>query len=161
MLLVVAALPVGAPVPDFAAPNQDGKVVKLSELKGRPVLVYFYPKDDTPGCTKQACALRDRFEKFLKAGVVILGVSRQDAASHRAFRAKHRLPFDLLTDADGSVATRLGVETYAVIGIHKRQSLLIGADGRLLEFFATVDPERHADEVLARLAQSASPAAAP
>lgn len=153
-LLVLSALPLGAPVPDFAAPNQDRRLIKLSELRGKPVLVYFYPKDDTPGCTKEACALRDRFAKFQKAGIVILGVSRQDAESHRAFRAKYHLPFDLLTDEDGAVAKLLGVETYAIIGIHKRQSLLIGADGRLIEFFGAVDPETHADEVLAKLAAS-------
>jgi len=150
--LLLAALPVGAPVPDFAAPNQDGKVIKLSELKGKPVLVYFYPKDDTPGCTKEACALRDRFAKFQAAGIVILGVSRQDAKSHQAFRAKYHLPFDLLTDEKGEVAKLLGVETYAIIGVHKRQSLLVGADGTLVEFFGAVDPETHADEVLEKIA---------
>lgn len=153
-LLVLSALPIGAPVPDFAAPNQDGRLIKLSELRGKPVLVYFYPKDDTPGCTKEACALRDRFARFQEAGLVILGVSRQDAESHRAFRAKYHLPFDLLTDEDGAVAKLLGVETYAIIGIHKRQSLLIGADGRLIAFFGAVDPETHADEVLEKLAAS-------
>jgi thioredoxin-dependent peroxiredoxin len=154
LLPLLAALPVGAPVPDFAAPNQDGKVITLSALKGKPVLVYFYPKDDTPGCTKEACALRDRFAKFQAAGIVILGVSRQDAKSHQAFRAKYHLPFDLLTDEKGEVAKRLGVETYAIIGVHKRQSLLVGADGTLLEFFGAVDPETHADEVLEKLASS-------
>lgn len=139
-------------MPDFAAPNQDGKVIKLSELKGKPVLVYFYPKDDTPGCTKEACALRDRFAKFQAAGIVILGVSRQDAKSHQAFRAKYHLPFDLLTDEKGEVAKLLGVETYAIIGVHKRQSLLVGADGTLVEFFGAVDPETHADEVLEKIA---------
>ncbi len=151
-LAMICALPVGAPVPDFSAPNQDGKVVKLSELKGKPILLYFYPKDDTPGCTKEACALRDRFDKFTKAGILIFGISRQDAGSHRAFRAKYHLPFDLLTDSDGELAKRLGVETYPIIGIHKRQSLLIGADGKLIEFFGSVDPEMHADEVLQKLA---------
>ena len=149
--LAVAALPVGSPVPDFTAPNQDGKAVSLTSFKGQPVLVYFYPKDDTPGCTKEACALRDRYATFQKAGIVILGVSRQDAESHRAFRAKYKLPFDLLTDKDGDVAKALGVDTMPVLGIHKRQSLLIGADGKLVAFFHDVDPEKHADEVLALL----------
>jgi peroxiredoxin Q/BCP len=151
-LLVLSSLPVGAPVPDFSAPNQDGKAVTLSEFKGKPVLVYFYPKDDTPGCTKEACALRDRFTKFQAAGIVILGVSRQDGESHRAFRAKYHLPFDLLTDRDGAVSKLLGVETYPLIGVHKRQSLLIGADGKLVAFYGAVDPETHADEVLRTLA---------
>ena len=98
--------------------------------------------------------MRDRFAKFQQAGIVILGVSRQDAESHRAFRAKYHLPFDLLTDQDGAVAKLLGIETYAIIGIHKRQSLLVGADGKLIEFFGAVDPDAHADEVLQKLAAS-------
>jgi thioredoxin-dependent peroxiredoxin len=146
-----AALPIGAAVPDVSAPNQDGKEVKLSELKGKPVLVYFYPKDDTPGCTKQACDLRDRYAQFQKAGIVVLGVSRQDAASHQAFRKKYKLPFDLLTDKDGELAKKLGVELMPVIGIHKRQSLLIGADGKVVAFFPDVDVSAHADLVLKKL----------
>lgn len=149
--LITSALPLGGSVPDFTAPNQDGKPVTLSAFRGKPVLVYFYPKDDTPGCTKQACDLRDRHERFQRAGAVILGVSRQDAASHTAFRAKHRLPFDLLTDADGAIAKALGIETIPLLGVHKRQSLVVGPDGTLLAFFPDVDPGKHAEEVLAVL----------
>lgn len=139
---------VGEVIPDFSAKNQDGKVIKLSDLKGKPVLIYFYPKDDTPGCTKEACELRDNYAKYQKLGAVILGVSKQDAASHRKFREKYHLPFDLLTDEDGSVAKTLGVETMPVVGFHHRQSLLIGSDGKLLKFFEKVDPQLHATEVL-------------
>src|SRR6478672_4717328 len=120
LLALTAGLPAGSPAPDVAAPNQDGKLVKLSELKGKPVLLYFYPKDDTPGCTKEACSLRDDYSRFQKAGAVILGVSRQDAESHKAFRAKYHLPFDLLTDKDGSFAKAFGAETMPVVGYHKR-----------------------------------------
>jgi peroxiredoxin Q/BCP len=158
--LLLSGLAVGSPVPDFSAPNQDGKVVKLSELKGKPVLVYFYPKDDTPGCTKEACSIRDQYARFTKAGLVILGISRQDAESHKAFRAKYHLPFDLLTDKDGDIAKLLGVDSYPLVSMHKRQSLLIDADGKLLEFYGSVDPEKHADEVLAKIEKPA-PAAAP
>jgi peroxiredoxin Q/BCP len=156
--LLLGVLPVGAVVPDFSAPNQDGKVISLGQLRGQPVLIYFYPKDDTPGCTKQACELRDRYERFRKAGVAILGVSRQDSASHRAFKAKHRLPFDLLTDGDGSIARALGVETIPLFGLHKRQSLVVAADGRLLGFLSDVDPSRHADDVLALVEKHDAPA---
>ncbi len=155
----VAGLPPGSPVPAFSAPNQDGKTVSLKDFSGKPVLIYFYPKDDTPGCTKEACALRDRFSRFQKAGAIILGVSRQDAASHRAFREKYRLPFDLLTDKDGDIAKALGVGTVPIIGVHKRQSLLVGADGKLAAFYGDVDPEKHADEVLAQIEKASAPPA--
>src|ERR1700678_2416686 len=94
LLAVLAGLPVGTLAPDVSAPNQDGKLIKLSDFRGKPVLLYFYPQDDTPGCTKDACTLRDDCSRFTKAGAVILGVSRQDADSHKAFRAKYHIPFD-------------------------------------------------------------------
>src|SRR4051812_23472017 len=87
------ALEPGQAAPEFSAKNQDGKTIKLSELKGKPVLMYFYPKDDTPGCTKEACSFRDEYAKFKQKGAVILGVSAQDEASHRKFREKYHLPF--------------------------------------------------------------------
>jgi peroxiredoxin Q/BCP len=142
------ALSPGDKVPDFSAHNQDGKVIKLSELKEKPVLIYFYPKDDTPGCTKEACTFRNEYTKFKKLGAVIFGVSRQDEKSHQKFREKHHLPFDLLVDQDGSLAKALGVSTMPIIGFHKRQSVLIGPDGRLFRFYSDVNPEAHVDEVL-------------
>jgi thioredoxin-dependent peroxiredoxin len=143
-----AGITPGQPAPDFSAPNQDGKTVKLSDLKGKPVLLYFYPKDDTPGCTKEACNFRDEFSKFKESGTVILGVSRQDQKSHQEFKKKHRLPFDLLVDKDGALAKSFGVETMAVVGYHKRQSVLIGPDGKVARFYADVDPQKHTQEVL-------------
>jgi peroxiredoxin Q/BCP len=145
--LLAAGIAPGTAIPEVSAPNQDGKVVKLSDFKGKPVLLYFYPKDDTPGCTKEACHLRDDYTRFQKAGAVVLGISKQDAASHKAFREKYHLPFDLLTD-DGSVAKAFGVETIPVVGYHQRQSILIGADGKVIKFFDNVDPEAHSAEVL-------------
>jgi peroxiredoxin Q/BCP len=152
------ALSSGDSVPDFSAKNQDGTVVKLSEQKGKPVLLFFYPKDETPGCTKQACTLRDEYAAFKKRGAVVYGISRQDAASHQEFRRKHKLPFDLLVDSDGSIAEKLGVGTMPLIGLHKRQSLLIGADGKLIKFYPDVDPASHASEVLKDLEEAAKPA---
>lgn len=146
--LAVTALKVGEKVPDVAAPNQDGKLVRLSELRGKRVLLYFYPKDDTPGCTLEACSFRDDIGRLTELGVVVLGISRQDAKSHQAFREKHALNFDLLTDADGSIAEKLGIGRIPLIGLHKRQSLLIDRDGTLLRRFDNVDPAHHSDEVL-------------
>jgi peroxiredoxin Q/BCP len=141
-------LATGDPAPDFAAKNQDGKEIRLSALRGKPVLVYFYPKDDTPGCTKEACTFRDEYTRFQKMGAVILGVSRQDAKSHQAFREKYHLPFDLLSDTDGKVAKALGVDTMLIGGYHKRQSVLISADGKIIQFYPDVNPATHTAQVL-------------
>ena len=138
----------GDPAPDFAAKNQDGKIVHLSDFHGKPVLLYFYPKDDTPGCTKEACTFRDEYSKFQSLGAVILGISRQDQKSHQAFRAKYHLPFDLLTDTDGSLAKSYGVELMPIIGYHKRQSALISPDGKLIQFYPDVSPATHSAQVL-------------
>lgn len=138
----------GHAVPDFTAKNQDGKEIRLSDFKGKPVLIYFYPKDDTPGCTQEACTLRDDYSQFQKQGAVILGVSRQDEKSHQEFKKKYHLPFDLLVDPDGKIAESLGVGTMPIIGFHKRQSLLIGPDGKLSKFYSDVDPREHSRKVL-------------
>jgi peroxiredoxin Q/BCP len=158
--LLTAGLPTGAQAPDISARNQDGKLIRLSDLKGKPVLIYFYPKDDSPGCTKEACELRDSYAAFQKAGAVILGVSTQDAASHRAFRAKYHLPFDLLVDEDGAVAKAFGVASVPVIGYHQRQSVLLDAQGKVVKFFDKVDPATHSTEVLKLLGAPAAPAKA-
>ena len=112
------------------------------------MLLYFYPKDDTPGCTKQACMLRDTYQQFQKEGAVIYGVSRQDAKSHQEFKKKHRLPFDLLIDEDGSLAKSFGVGLYPVVGFHKRESILIDGTGTIIKHYKDVDPQAHAAEVL-------------
>ena len=156
-LLFVALFALGlAPgdlAPSFSAPNQDGKVRSLSEFKGKPVLLFFYPKDETPGCTKEVCSLRDTYADFQKRGAVVLGFSRQDAASHKEFVGKHKLPFDLLVDADGKVAEQFGVDRMPIIGLLKRQSVLIGPDGHVFRIYKDVDPEKHAAQVLADLDQ--------
>jgi peroxiredoxin Q/BCP len=142
------ALTPGDKAPDFSAHNQDGKTVKLSDFAGKPLLLYFYPKDETPGCTTEACSFRDGFSKFKKFGAVVLGVSRQDEKSHRQFRKKYHLPFDLLVDTDGAVSKAYGVGLMAVIGLDRRQSVLIGPDGKVVKFYGDVDPSTHVDEVL-------------
>ena len=154
MTMVLAGLEPGTLAPEVSAPNQDGKTVRIADLKGHPVLIYFYPKDDTPGCTKEACSLRDAYTRYQDLGIVILGVSKQDSASHKAFIAKYRLPFDLLTDADGEFAKAFGVKTVPLFGWHKRQSVLLDAEGKVVKSFDDVDPSKHAEEVLAVAAQA-------
>jgi peroxiredoxin Q/BCP len=147
---------VGNKAPDFTLPDQDGNPTKLSDLRGKPVVLYFYPKDDTPGCTKEACSFRDGFKDFEQAGAVILGVSPDTPAAHTKFRAKYELPFTLLADEDHKVLERYGVwgqkkfrgrEYMGVL----RTTFLIGSDGKLLEVFEKVRPEHHSQEVLAAL----------
>ncbi len=142
------ALGVGDPAPDVSAKNQDGKLVRFADHKGQFVLVFFYPKDETPGCTKEACDLRDKYVELKSLNTVIYGVSRQDAESHKKFIAKHKLPFDLLVDGDGELGKAFGVGTILGLGFSKRQSFLIGKDGKIAKFYEKVDPETHAQEVV-------------
>jgi peroxiredoxin Q/BCP len=138
---------VGRPAPDFTATTYDGKPVTLSALRGKPVVVYFYPKDETPGCTKEACALRDAWTKFEGKHVGIIGVSRDTEESHREFVKKHELPFPLSSDPDGTIAKAYGVKS--TLGMTERVSFLVGKDGKVFKVWPKVDPAIHADEVLA------------
>ena len=146
----------GKPAPDFELTTDTGETVKLSALKGQPVVLYFYPKDDTPGCTTQACVIRDAYGEFERAGAVVLGVSPDDERSHGKFRDKYELPFTLLADTDHEVAERYGVwgekkymgRTY--MGIN-RSTFVIDGDGIITKVFPQVKPATHADDVLAAL----------
>src|SRR5262249_23966310 len=124
----VGLLPVGASAPDVSATDATGKVVRLSEMRGHPVVVYFYPKDETPGCTKEACAFRDAWTKYESAGVSIVGVSHDSEESHKAFRDHHHLPFPLVADTDGGVQRAYGVPN-GLFGLTSRVSFLVAADG--------------------------------
>ncbi len=147
---------IGKKAPDFSLPDQDGKVHRLSEYKGKPVVLYFYPKDDTPGCTKEACSFRDEFADYRKSGIEVLGVSTDDPKSHVKFREKYKLPFTLLSDTEKKV-----VEQYGVWGEKNmygkkymgtiRKTFLIDKDGNIKYVFDTVKPENHAEEVLEKL----------
>jgi thioredoxin-dependent peroxiredoxin len=143
----------GKPAPEFELPGDGGEQVKLSSLRGRPVVLYFYPKDDTPGCTLQALDLRDAYSEFRDRGAVVLGVSRDDEASHRRFRTKYNLPFTLLADRDHQVSERYGVwvekNNYGkkLMGI-RRSTFVIDADGNVVKAFYGVKPDGHADLVL-------------
>jgi len=143
----------GDSAPDFTTKNQNGDEVKLSDLKGKRVVLYFYPKDDTPGCTKEACSLRDSFASFEEKGIKVLGVSNDDEKSHRKFISKYSLPFDLLADTDKSLVNAYGVygekNMYGkkYMGIN-RTTFLIDEDGKIAKIFNKVKVDEHADEVL-------------
>lgn len=147
---------VGAPAPDFTLPDQDGEDVTLSDLRGRKVLLYFYPKDDTPGCTTQACDIRDRWAEFGDRGVEVLGISPDTVDDHDAFRAKYDLPHRLLADPDHEV-----LETYDAWGEKKlygkttigvsRSSVLVDEDGTVVKHWRRIGAKKHAEQVLAYL----------
>jgi peroxiredoxin Q/BCP len=143
-------LAVGTPAPDFAVTTHDGRRIVLSEQRGRWVALYFYPKDDTPGCTKEACGFRDAAQPLGEAGVVVLGVSEQDAASHAAFAEKYHLPFPLLPDERGVLAAAYHVPV--TLGFAKRVTYLVGKDGRIARVWPSVTPTGHAEEILAAVA---------
>ena len=146
----------GDPAPDFTATATDGSTVTLASLRGRHVILFFYPKDDTPGCTKEACAFRDAHDEFGKLGAVVLGVSVDPVRAHQKFTAKYRLPFPLLADEDRKIVTAYGVWGEKVFmgrryeGTH-RVTFHIGPDGRIAQVWPQVKPETHAAEVLAAL----------
>ena len=148
----------GVTAPAISATDQDGKSVTLEEYRGRRVVLYFYPKDDTPGCTKEACAFRDNFPKFNSVGVEVLGVSIDDEKKHKKFAEKYQLPFRLVSDPDRKI-----VEAYGVWGMKKfmgreymgtsRVTYLINGDGVIEHVWPKVTPEKHAEELLNYLQQ--------
>ncbi|KAF0178102.1 MAG: AhpC/TSA family protein [Limisphaerales bacterium] len=146
----------GDVAPAFTVQTNGGQTVSLADFKGRPVILYFYPKDDTPGCTKEACAFRDAFADFTAKGAVVLGVSADSVKSHDKFIKKFKLPFPLLADEDKRVVDAYGVwgeKTFMgrrYQGIH-RVTFLIGGAGRIQKIWPKVKPEAHAAEVLAAL----------
>ena len=146
----------GDEAPSFTATTTGGGQVSLSDYKGKQVILYFYPRDDTPGCTKEACAFRDTFAEFERKGAVVLGVSVDPVKAHDKFAAKYKLPFPLLADPDHKIVQAYGVwgeKTFLgrkYLGTH-RITFLIGPDGRIQRIWPTVKPAEHAKEVLAAL----------
>ena len=142
----------GTAAPDFRLQDQKGDWHELSQYQGQWVALYFYPKNDTPGCTTEACNFRDNIFAFRERDAVILGVSLDDVESHKEFAEKYSLPFSLLSDAEGEVAERYGVlRNLGVMKMAKRQSFLIGPDGVIAKHYEDVDPDTHSQEVLADL----------
>jgi thioredoxin-dependent peroxiredoxin len=138
---------VGKPAPEVVATAHDGQAIDTRALKGKHVVLYFYPKDETPGCTKEACAFRDAWKDLETTGVVLVGVSTDDADSHKKFAEHHRLPFHLITDKDGAIAKAYGVPNTA--GFLGRQTFVIGPDGNVKKVYRSVDVSKHASEILA------------
>ena len=139
-------LPVGATAPDFEGRDVTGKSVRLSDVRGHTAVVYFYPKDETPGCTHEACAFRDAFSRYEAKSIAVFGISRDSSKSHDEFRTHHSLPFSLVADEDGSVDRAYGVPS--VLGMSKRVTFLVGPDGKVAHVWPDVDPAVHADQVL-------------
>ena len=146
----------GTPAPDFELRTDEGETVKLSALRGKPVVLYFYPKDDTPGCTTEACEFRDAYDRFREQGVEILGVSPDTEASHRKFKSKYDLPFTLLADPEHEVAEAYGVwkekrnygKTYHGV---ERSTFVVDADGKVARAMRGIRPAGHAAKVLETL----------
>lgn len=152
-------LNIGDIAPDFTLPDAQGNLICLSALKGKRVVLYFYPRDNTPGCTKEACGFRDSYPAYQEKDLVILGISTDTAKSHDKFATKYELPFPLLCDTDAAVAT--AYESYGLkkfmgkefMGVH-RTTFVIGPDGKIEKIYKKVKPESHAAEILADLAEA-------
>ena len=143
---------IGSAAPGFTLPDQNGAPRRLAEWSGRWVVLYFYPKDDTPGCTTEACSFRDDISLISALGAQVVGISVDDTASHKAFAEKHRLPFPLLSDASAAVARQYGaLSDWLVMKVAKRYTFIIDPAGRIAKVYLAVDPSRHSQEIVADL----------
>lgn len=142
-------LAVGTVAPDFSVKATNGNTVTLSQFKGKTVVLYFYPKDDTPGCTKQAQSFRDSYPEYQGKEMVVLGVSRDDEASHKAFTEKYGLPFQLLADTDGAITKAYDVDGG---GYAKRVTYIIDSEGKISQVLDKINTESHAKDILAAIA---------
>ncbi len=151
---------VGDLAPDFELPDQDGQLHSLEDYRDSWVVLYFYPKDETPGCTTEACEFRDNIFAYRKLNAQIIGISLDDVDSHAKFAENHSLPFPLLADTDGAVADAYGVRTRRFgFEMARRETFLIDPAGRLAVHFSEVDPDTHSEEVLAELSARTEPEA--
>lgn len=144
----------GTPAPGFTLSDQTGKPHALADYRGSWVVLYFYPKDDTPGCTKEACSFRDDLHQIERLGAKVIGISVDDTDSHAKFAQKYHLPFPLLSDTDGTVADSYGALTnLGIVRIAKRHTFLIAPDGNIARIYRNVDPSRHSREIIDDLKQ--------
>lgn len=149
-----SALDVGQSAPEFELPDQDGKTRKLAEWRGKWLVLYFYPKNDTPGCTTEACNFRDDWLLLQELDAAVVGISVDTSASHAAFAQKHKLPFPLLADAQGEVATRYGaLADWVVYKFARRQTFVIDPQGRIARVYRSVNADKHSAEIVADLKQ--------
>ncbi len=146
-------LTAGMQAPDFSLPDKDGKFISLSDFRGKKVVVYFYPRDNTPGCTRQACAFRDAYEGFRREDVVVIGISKDSQASHQRFAEKHQLPFILLSDPELQAIQAFGVwqekKLYGKVshGV-VRSTFVIDEEGKIIKVFPKAKPDTNATEIL-------------
>jgi peroxiredoxin Q/BCP len=138
----------GNAAPQFELPDQDNKTRTLTEFKGKYIVLYFYPKDDTPGCTKQACQLRNHFDEFEKNDIVVLGINYDSPKSHKKFKEKHKLPFILLSDKKKAVAKKYGAKNWWFIPVPYRMTFVIDPEGNIVSIMESVDVGSHAEKVL-------------
>src|SRR5450756_1267465 len=144
---------VGKPAPDFNLPDQNGKLHTLQEYRGKWLVLYFYPKDDTPGCTQEACAFRDDLHQITELGAQVVGVSVDDTASHAEFAKKYHLPFPLLADKDGRIADSYGaLRNLGLIKFARRYTFLIDPQGKVAKNYLKIDTSRHSKEIVDDLA---------
>lgn len=149
-----ATLQVGQAAPDFVLPDQDGKTRQLADWRGKWLVLYFYPKNDTPGCTTEACNFRDDWLLLQELGAAVVGLSVDTSASHAAFAQKYKLPFPLLADAKGEVAARYGaLSDWLVYKFAKRQTFIVDPQGRIARIYRSVDSDKHSAEIVADLRQ--------
>lgn len=147
-----AEISINEPAPDFELRDQNNKLQKLTNFSNKWLVLYFYPKNDTPGCTKEACSFRDDIYKIRKLGAEVIGISTDDVKSHAEFAKKYHLPFSLLSDKDAEVAKSYGSAwTLGPIKIAKRHSFIISPEGKIAKIYRKVNPELHSDEIIAAL----------
>lgn len=150
-----AAVPaVGQPAPDFVLPDQQGKMRHLQDWRGKWLVLYFYPKNDTPGCTEEACTFRDDWQQLMQLDAQVVGISVDSSASHQAFADKYKLPFPLLADEQAEVAARYGaLSDWLLIKWARRHTFLVDPQGRIAKVYRSVDTSRHSAEILSDLRQ--------